>query len=83
MEIKVERNFLKFEALTGLPKAGPVYKIPSIFSSGGIPGNLLWGYTVRLSKSRPLLQTDAYKANVRECPPPGIFSVKKMNTINY
>jgi len=37
MEIKVEPDFLKFEALTGLPKAGPVYKIPSIFFPGGIP----------------------------------------------
>ena len=53
MEIKVEHDFLKFEALTGLSKAGPVYKIPLIFSPGGIPGNLLWQYAVQLSKSRP------------------------------
>ena len=53
MEIKVEHDFLKFEALTGLPKADPVNKIRLIFSLGGIPGNLLWGYAVRLSKSRP------------------------------
>ena len=82
MEIKVEHDFLKFEALTGLSKAGPVYKIPLIFS----PGGYSWEFVVAVCRPAlqipTLFQTDAYEANLRGCPPPpGDLLCQKINTI--
>ena len=51
MRVLVEGAKSPFELLTGLLRAGPVYKIPSIFSPGGISRKSFGGCAVWLSKS--------------------------------
>ena len=66
--------------LTGLPVASPVYKLRSIFFSGGegVGGRGVVSWEVVIGECRPALliltpsQSNIYKVNVREyLPPPG------------
>ena len=70
MEIKVEHDFLKFEALTGL-----------WFSPWGVFLGICCGSMPSGSPNPTPFQTNAYKANLRVCPPPGDFLRQKINTI--
>ena len=69
-----------------LPTAGPVKKYFR-FSFLGICARVAWGGGSRPALQIPtLFQTNTYKANVRESPPPplpGDFLRQNMNTINY